>query len=1174
MTITETGSRATVHASVLCVLLLGFWLGLGAGVLLAAERPLILPAELIAAGAEPAPVSDLVILGNAQIQRPLLGPAPEFVAKPEGNSADFIVRNQQVGIRIDEPVFVTPATSVSWVWRKEQGQVCIVQIELVNPLTNQRRYFGYGAGALAEAPAGDPTVEIFVAGTLPRAGARVERNLFSDMKQVLGWEQARIASVYLSPWDGQPGVFADLVVHHVTASGPVGVDYQRLSRVGTGRYLPSQLPDYTAKHIERFDTSLEECAPGRNSNANEWSAFGAIGDRDFNCIGREMYVRYPLYDLCFRMIDGEKETMPDSLPSFRLGLVNNRLPAVWGGWQHGGLLYKVSAMTVPDDQNGNFDLYKLEIQNPTDKPLASKLAAILEGPPDMRLQGGVVRGLGDAPFLLADAPAETRIELRDWGLCDKRAKAYATGPGPGNTEPAVASYRAGLDGVPVVYRVKAEPGRKYVVYLVSTPHISGYWLENPKQAGDLVYDYQVEGAPSQALDYIEYLRKKSQPLCVRFDGAHDQDGDGYLEVRSGVTASSRIKHTRLSVIYVFPEGTKVDDPAAVYGGLMNDRCVWHIDVGSTPEQGSQNQLYDKTDVGFGRLKLLYGQSVASREIKTYWLKVPPIHRREPVSMGYIAHAFRDVLPGEAVPPFPAERVAALKAADPQAAERRVADFWNGFFAKAAHFELPDPVLNDLYLSRLATRAILDVAITSNVVYNACSPFFYFDHAYRDQSYVVFANDLAGLHGGAARVLQAYCMEVKEITQQGPIAFDGRPLQLGMLESGLWQTRPGQYDTQGQNVWALAEHYKLSGDRAWLERTGYPYIRRGALWLVNSRRKHMQEVGNAEDPRYGLIEPGGMEVLEVGQGMHMYYMNAFAILGLREAADVAQSLGRAEDHKLFSDQAAQLKASLHRSFARTFKRTGLYEGHLWFGVEPEGVGMYGFWAHCCLLWPCRALDPHDPMLSATWRKMEQMSQAWGGGLFSEAQGGYWPYIGVDWALSYILRDEPERALDYFCAFVDKAGGTFSWGEGYGYAIAAGDQPHFWADAQYVNLFRHLFVMEDGPNLLLTPALFRRWHQGDRPIIVRGLPTHFGDLDLTIQPSAKGDRLIYRLKLNPKGDQGQRALSKIVLYPRTVNGQPITQAAINGEATTSFTAGALVIPNPARNREIQIVVQAPY
>ena len=238
------------------------------------------------ADAEPAARAfDLVILGNEQIKRPLIGPAPEYVAKPQSGSANFLVRGQQVGIRIEEPVFVTPATSVAWFWRKDKGHVCIVQFELINPATNQRRYFGYGAGSLAEAPSGDPTVEVFVADTLPAQGARVERNLFNDMKQVLGWEQARIETVYLSPWDGEPGVFGDMVIRGVSKAGPAGLDYARLSRIGTGHYVPSKLPAYTAKHVERFDTSFEECAPGRNSGANEWSAFGAIGDRDFNCIG-------------------------------------------------------------------------------------------------------------------------------------------------------------------------------------------------------------------------------------------------------------------------------------------------------------------------------------------------------------------------------------------------------------------------------------------------------------------------------------------------------------------------------------------------------------------------------------------------------------------------------------------------------------------------------------------------------------------------------------------------------------------------------------------------------------------------------------------------------------------------------------------------------------------------
>jgi len=159
-----------------------------------------------------------------------------------------------------------------------------------------------------------------------------------------------------------------------------------------------------------------------------------------------------------------------------------------------------------------------------------------------------------------------------------------------------------------------------------------------------VYEYQVEGLAPQTLDWVEYITGKQQPLCARFDGAHDTNGDGYIEVSSGVAEHSRIRHTRLSVIYVLPQGTSVPNDEAIFSGAMNSQCVWHIDVGATPEQGPANQDYDKSDLSFARFKLHFGGTVPPNTTNTYWLRVPPIHRREPVSMGYMAHAFRDVLP--------------------------------------------------------------------------------------------------------------------------------------------------------------------------------------------------------------------------------------------------------------------------------------------------------------------------------------------------------------------------------------------------------------------------------------------------------------------------------------------------------------------------------------------------
>ncbi|MBI4605813.1 MAG: hypothetical protein HY721_27925 [Planctomycetes bacterium] len=676
-----------------------------------------------------------------------------------------------------------------------------------------------------------------------------------------------------------------------------------------------------------------------------------------------------------------------------------------------------------------------------------------------------------------------------------------------------------------------------------------------------------------AIDAFEGFRGQSAPFFAVLEGARDADGDGFIEVSVGVAASSRVRHTRMSAAYLLPEGTRVDDPEAVWSGAWNGRCLLRADAGATPEQGPQNQLYDTSDVGIGRLWLRYRCELRAGESRTWWLKVPPIHRREPSSMGYIAHAFRDVLPGEAVPAFGPEQVRALAALDPLRAEEATVRRWERFFSGAARIDVPDGVLQDIFLSRLATRAILDVSLGPDFAYNACSAFFYFDHAWRDHAYVVTALDLAGLHDRAERLLRAYCAEAKDVPP-GPTAFDGKPLRLGMLESGLWQTRPGQYDTQGQNIWALVEHWRLTGDRGWLERTAYPYVRRGALWIVGSRRRHREEVKDPDDPRYGLIEPGGMEVLEVGKGMHMYYMNAFAVLGLREAAEAAAALGLRDDAKLFEAECADLKRSLRRSFERTFRRTGLYEGHLWFGVEPEGVGMYGFWAHNVLLWPCRALDPHDPMLTATIRRLERMASAWGGGLHSEGPGSFWPYIGADRAVGHLLRGEPDRALDYFCAFTDTAGGTLSWGEGYSNLTAGGDQPHQWADAQWIHLFRRLLVLEDGPGLHLTPATFRRWSGGARPIAVSRLPTHFGDLDMTVTPSGGGSALDYRIRVAPRGDQASRPLERLIEHPRAAGGRRILRAEVDGEPSRAFSGDAVVVPEPRRGAELRIRIEVEH
>ena len=1107
---------------------------------------------------------DVELLGDKASVRLVISGIAGLTADGPGGKPGFAISGGQYGLRIAEPVFVGPETTVTWWWKKPEGKICVLQLTLQNPQTGAMRYLGYGAGSISESVSSDPTVEIFVSDAIPTEWTNVKRNLLADIRNVLGWDSAKIAEVYFSPWDDKPAQYAQANINNaLSADAARNNDSALLESIGKGKYTPSRLKKTGEQRELKYDTSFEETAPGRNSAVNEWSAFGWPGNQAFNNIGRDLRVRYPAYDMVFRLYDGDKEIAPDQLDSFRLGLVRGNLPGICAWWEHEGLKYRVSVMAVGYGDQGAYDLYKVEVSNPTGETEESKLAVGLDGPPDMRLDGDLITGLNGAFFALIDRPENTNLITRDWGLCDKRAKSYNTGAGPGQTEEAIATTRIGMDGPPVIYRVKVDKSLNYTVYLAASPHISRL-LQYPKKSGDLVYQYEVEGCALQTLDWIDYIGKKAQPLCVGFTGAHDADGDGYIQVSVGTAPNSCFKHTRLSVIYVFPDDVKVGDVSEVYSGSMNGQCIQHVDVGATPEVGWGNQVYDMTDVGLCRFNAFYGGKLNAGESKTYWLKVPPIHRREPVSMGSYSHAFLNVLPDEAVPPFGPDQIARLRTTDPVKDWDRVVDYWGKFYARMAQIDTPDSVLKDIYYSRLSTRHILDVKIADKMWWNACSPWFYYDFAYRDQAYVVHAYDMAGLHDLAQRLLEVYCMDLKDVPK-GPISFAEVPLQLGMEPDGLWHTRPGQFDTQGQNLWCLAEHYKLSGDRPWLEKTAYPYIKRGAMWIVNSRRKHMAEVKDTNDPRYGLIEPGAMEVAAVTKGMHMYYMDAWAILGLQEAADAAESLGLKEDQKLFAGEAADMKVYLHKSCEKTFRRSGLYRGSLWYGAEEDGDGMYGMWGHTPLVWPTRALNPHDPMLTATWRNIERTSDENGGGIFSEGPGSCWPYIGVDWAISYILRGEPEKTLDYFCAFTDTAGLTYSWGEAYenGRNYSMGDQPHFWADAQWVSLYRHLFVFEDGGTLMLTPATMRRWQQCGKGIVIKNLPTQFGDLDLSVKPNPSGSAIHYSFKLTPKGDQAARTLDKIVIGARTPQGHSLTGVRLNGKPLHSFTADTVVVPNPLRN-----------
>lgn len=80
---------------------------------------------------------------------------------------------------------------------------------------------------------------------------------------------------------------------------------------------------------------------------------------------------------------------------------------------------------------------------------------------------------------------------------------------------------------------------------------------------------------------------------------------------------------------------------------------------------------------------------------------------------------------------------------------------------------------------------------------------------------------------------------------------------------------------------------------------------------------------------------------------------------------------------------------------------------------------------------------------------------------------------------------------------------------------GDMPHNWASAECIRYIRHIFALEDGPDLRLLAGITEGELAPANPYTFHSTPTRFGRLDLTFEPldGNRGWRLTYRRTAGP-------------------------------------------------------------
>jgi hypothetical protein len=186
-------------------------------------------------------------------------------------------------------------------------------------------------------------------------------------------------------------------------------------------------------------------------------------------------------------------------------------------------------------------------------------------------------------------------------------------------------------------------------------------------------------------------------------------------------------------------------------------------------------------------------------------------------------------------------------------------------------------------------------------------------------------------------------------------------------------------------------------------------------------------------------------------------------------------------------------------------------------QPGG----SIWGSANALYPCRFLDPGDPIMSANLATLDSQMEE---DVYIYVKGHLWTYITADIAMCHLLRNELDQSYRFYNGFVAHASPTNAWAEGIicDERRGTGDMPHGWAAAEYILLHRNSLVYENGNTLELRWGVQPAWLSDGSTVSARNAPTQFGRVSLEVRRQGSKLAATYSLEGNGFPNPGKIAM----------------------------------------------------
>ncbi|MGH7740827.1 MAG: discoidin domain-containing protein [Candidatus Eiseniibacteriota bacterium] len=357
----------------------------------------------------------------------------------------------------------------------------------------------------------------------------------------------------------------------------------------------------------------------------------------------------------------------------------------------------------------------------------------------------------------------------------------------------------------------------------------------------------------------------------------------------------------------------------------------------------------------------------------------------------------------------------------------------------------------------------------------------------------------------------------------------------------------ELDSNGEYLYLVAEVLRLGDGRELAERL-WPSVSR-AVAFMDSLRALEPPASLGDSLRAacrGILPPSISHEGYSAKPMHSYWDDAFALRGYRDAAAIAESLGRHVDAASIRASGEQFAADFSASVRAALRLHGID-----YVPGCADLGDFDATSSAIALSPLQVGDVFPPAaLSRTFEKY------WS--FFDDRASGRTPWtaftpyeVRLGAALTRLgMRERADSLMRFFLAYRRPAGWA-QWPEVVYHdekqAQFIGDSPHTWVGAEYARSVLEMLAYERDRDraLVLGAGAPRRWLDGGG-VSVRRMPTRFGPVSFGM--SARSDTVIVRIEsAAPPGGFVIRAPSGArSLRFASVNGRPASLNA-DGELT---------------------------